>query len=68
MSSKENRRHRKQRMKAKARKVYWYNTNPEKLADNMCCCSCSGCGNPRRHFKEITIQEKKQLEKESYYE
>lgn len=22
-------------------------------------CSCSGCGNPRRHFGETTIQEKR---------
>ena len=25
-------------------------------------CSCSMCGNPRRHFKEITKQEKKSNE------
>jgi len=31
-----------------------------RLADRMCSCSCSMCGNPRRHFKTRTRQEKKQ--------
>ena len=25
-------------------------------------CSCPGCGNPRRYFKELTIQERKENE------
>jgi len=30
-----------------------------KAASTHCAeCSCPGCGNPRRHFGEITIQEK----------
>jgi len=27
-------------------------------ADNLKKCSCSSCGNPRKHFDEKTIQEK----------
>ena len=30
--------------------------------NDMAKCSCSMCGNPRRYFDELTLQEKKQLE------
>ena len=30
------------------------------MADNMTVCSNYCCGNPRRHFKELTVQERKQ--------
>ena len=33
------------------------------LATHGRLCSCELCGNPRRHFKEITIQEKKAAER-----
>lgn len=55
------RRHHLQRMKKKAKKVYWFN-EPEKaitLADHLASCSCHMCGNPRKFFKEKTLQEKK---------
>jgi hypothetical protein len=28
-------------------------------ADNLTVCSCHMCGNPRKHYDEITMQEKK---------
>lgn len=30
-----------------------------KWANTACPCSCETCGNPRRHFKELTIQERR---------
>lgn len=29
-------------------------------------CSCAGCGNPRKHFNEKTLQEKKNTERADY--
>lgn len=55
------RRHHLNRMKNKAKKVYWFN-EPDKaitLANHLASCSCSICGNPRKYYKEKTIQEKK---------
>jgi hypothetical protein len=37
----------------------WREEYIRKHADNPASCSCIMCGNPRKHFKEITIQEKK---------
>ena len=37
------RRHHLRRMKAKARRLYPGNTQPEKLANHLCCCSCHLC-------------------------
>ena len=45
------------RMKAKARKIYHWCTRTEKYANNLACCSCPECGNPRRHLGERTIRE-----------
>lgn len=55
------RRNDQSRMKAKARKVYWYNKpgGGEKLANHLKACSCWMCGNPRRYFGELTIQERR---------
>jgi hypothetical protein len=55
------RRHHLNRMKAKAIKVYHWNS-PEraiKMADRLCSCSCSMCGNPRKWFEYKTRQEMK---------
>ena len=30
-----------------------------KMAENRKPCSCHMCGNPRKHWKELTIQEKR---------
>jgi len=72
MRTRDWRRAQKFRMRARAERVIrsWYNPGRpypvdefvRHMADNMQSCSCEGCGNPRRHFKELTIQEKKQNE------
>jgi hypothetical protein len=36
-----------------------FERHSRKLGDTTKPCSCPMCGNPRRHFKDITIQEKK---------
>lgn len=57
------------RMKERARRIqaHWWNTthtNPEldessgRLANNLKCCSCYMCGNPRKWWKEKTLQER----------
>jgi hypothetical protein len=64
------RRHHLYRMKAKARRIYRIQNNwmsseipkefeeaAEKRADYLKTCSCSMCGNPRKYFKDLTIQE-----------
>lgn len=53
------RRHHLARMKAKARKVYHWNDEPERLANHLKVCSCPMCGNPRKWFNEKTLQERK---------
>lgn len=52
------RRFHQERMKNKARKLYPYDSSG-KLANNLTACSCEMCGNPRKHFGEKTIQERK---------
>lgn len=32
------------------------------FANTMPCCSCWMCGNPRRHFGELTLKERQALE------
>jgi hypothetical protein len=41
-----------------------------KLRDTGTICSCCACGNPRKHLKELTKAEMKELDrfKEQYYE
>lgn len=63
------RRHHQERLK-KRRKHYWGydstgirpNNMDEKqlglVANTPCPCSCFGCGNPRKHFKELTKAER----------
>lgn len=55
----------KQRMKAKAKtvaRISWNYADPAravKHADYLAVCSCTQCGNPRRHFGERTLQERR---------
>ena len=46
-------------MKKKAKRIYFWNDHPEKYADNLAVCSCPMCGNPRKHFHQETLQEKR---------
>ena len=56
------RRHHVARLKA-ARRFHWGRDIRQdakslgKVVDTPCPCSCWMCGNPRRHFKEATLQE-----------
>ena len=56
------------RMKAKAlivAKISWSYVNPDravKHADYLAVCSCTMCGNPRRHFGARTLQELRAME------
>ena len=61
------RRNNKIRMKKKAKMLYPEYPKAEYLADHLACCSCSMCGNPRKQFKDKTIQEKKEDEKFKEY-
>jgi hypothetical protein len=51
------RRHQKQRMKQRARRIYSDWSRAECAADNLTLCSGPCCGNPRKWFKEKTRQE-----------
>lgn len=68
--SRARRRKDKERMKAKARRLYPYLECPEKLADHLKNCSCHlGCGNPRNNHtykcrEQLTIQELKANERD----
>jgi len=63
------RRHHHNRMKKRTEEFrdldYYRETDPEKFAEQVCRraenrqrCSCHMCGNPRKHWKEKTLQEK----------
>ena len=54
------RRHDRARMVARAMRVYPWAKAPQKLADNLAVCSCWMCGNPRRWWYELTMQERRQ--------
>ena len=47
------------RMKQKARKLY-PNDHKATMANHLAGCSCPMCGNPRKWFGAVTIQERKQ--------
>lgn len=47
------------RMKAKARRLYPDNRVPERHANHLAVCSCWMCGNPRRYWREATVQERR---------
>lgn len=58
------RRHHLDRMKAKARRIFLrFNRDdarrPEKLANHLAFCSRLCCSNPRKHFGQPTLQEKR---------
>ena len=68
MSKRAERRHHKNRMKAKAKRIYcdWDSQGGKKVnprahhyADNLTLCSRYCCGNPRKWFKYLTIKELK---------
>lgn len=46
------------RMKARARKIYPHD-KAAKAANHLALCSCRMCGNPRRHLREPTMQERR---------
>jgi hypothetical protein len=48
------------RMKRKAKRLY-PGQCPGKLANNLTPCSCAMCGNPRRFWRERTLQERRLL-------
>ncbi len=71
------RRHHRQRMIRSASRSYvlsfWDNRDPEwkrrqvmRWYNNLKICSCYGCGNPRKHCKEVTIQERRFKEAARY--
>ncbi len=57
------RRHDKFRMRKRAEDVMkdWgiSKKSASYMADNMQSCSCYMCGNPRKHFGELTVQERR---------
>lgn len=57
------RRHQKQRMKQRARRIYPDWPRAERAADNLTLCSGPCCGNPRKLLKEKTRQELREDEK-----
>lgn len=61
------RRHQRERLKKKRSHYYggWAGSSPRTLGLILTTptpCSCPMCGNPRKHFGEITRQEKKNLD------
>jgi hypothetical protein len=59
------RRHHYQRLKRK-RKNYWYRNLSDRhlgiVVNTPRVCSCPLCGNPRRHWNEMTVQERREFE------
>lgn len=63
------RRHHRRRMVARAERIlrlWWPRDQSEemllaarRLADNLAVCSCPACGNPRRHFGQRTLAERR---------
>lgn len=49
------------RMKKRAQKLYPHDENA-RLANHLAACSCHMCGNPRKHFSEPTMQEKRAMQ------
>jgi hypothetical protein len=46
------------RMKSRARRIY-PRDKAAKLANHLANCSCAACGNPRRHFNEKPLPERR---------
>lgn len=69
MRTRAERRHHHKRMLKKVRNFHWikkwFGTEEtreqhiKRMAETRTPCSCHMCGNPRKNFKEKTIQEKK---------
>lgn len=65
------RRHHRERMIARAKRIYrransrnrdsdeWIETMSRKNHDHLTACSCEMCGNPRRHFNQLSVQERR---------
>lgn len=51
----------KRRMKAKARRIYPQDT-AGKMADHLAFCSRWCCGNPRKHYGELRMYERRALD------
>jgi hypothetical protein len=78
--SRSERRHHHNRMLDKVKNFwwlkskFWHGTEEErdlhlkKVAENRQKCSCHVCGNPRKYWKEETMQEKRIKEYERYEE
>ena len=65
------RRHHRERLKNKRKHHWGRNLTDEERAgavDTPTPCSCYMCGNPRRYFNELTIQERRQFQKDKYEE
>lgn len=67
----EERIHHRERVKAKFRRKqklskFWGDGAKSEgiYANHGCTCSCPACGNPRRHFGERTIQERKAMQED----
>lgn len=54
------RRHDRARMIARAARIRPWSPAPQKIADNLAACSCYMCGNPRRWWRELPMQERRQ--------
>lgn len=52
------------RVVRRAARVYPHAPCPQKLADNLQVCSCHACGNPRKCWGEVTVQEARIVEKD----
>lgn len=74
MRSRAERRHHHERMLNKVKKFglyqnyFWSEEEKEehqrKMAETRKPCSCHMCGNPRKHWKDKTMQEKKALQQD----
>ena len=70
------RRHHNARMLRRAKRkltewggTEWAEIAAARWANNMAKCSCYMCGNPRRHFNQLTFQEQRsKLLERDYYE
>lgn len=58
MHTRSERRRKKAALKNKAKKIYPWMSEPERLADHLKSCSCLICGNPRKWWKQDTLKEK----------
>lgn len=62
------RRRRDYRRLQNKRKNYWFGNHTAQesgmVVSTPCPCSGNCCGNPRKHFNQITVQEKRNLQDE----